>query len=117
MPRGVVTTPNGPPKPGMGRPKGTPNRTTVNARRAIADLVDNNVPRMQKWLDEIAKTQGPDKAWRCMMDVIEFHIPKLARTEVVGANGGPVQGQVEHVIVFRSTETPAIVGDGERDLG
>ncbi len=112
MPRGVNANPLGPGKAGPGRPKGRANETTVNARRAIADLVDNNVPRMQKWLDEIAKTQGPDKAWRCMMDVIEFHIPKLARTEVVGANGGPVQGQIQHVIAFRSTP----VADDECDL-
>lgn len=101
MPRGLNTTPNGPVKRMIGRPKGTPNKSTANAREAIASLVDGNVSRMQKWLDEIANTQGPMAAWRCMMDVVEFHIPKLARTEVTGLNGGPVQSKTEHVIVFR----------------
>lgn len=65
-----------------GRQKGTVNVATANARKAIASLVDNNVPRMQAWLDEIAKKQGAAAAWRCMMDVIEYHVPKLQRTEM-----------------------------------
>lgn len=44
-------------------------------------LVDNNAERMQGWLDEIAATDGPMAAWRCMSDVIEYHIPKLARID------------------------------------
>ena len=30
-------------------------------------------------------------AWRCMTDVMEYHVPKLARTEHVGDGGGPVR--------------------------
>jgi len=59
-----------------------PGRTTLQAREAIAKLVDGNADRLQAWLDEIAE-KDPEKAWRCMMDVIEYHIPKLARTEHV----------------------------------
>lgn len=73
-----------------GRGKGTPNKSTANAREAIARLVDDNAERMQGWLDEIAEREGPLAAWRCMHDVIEYHIPKLQRTEVTGADGGPV---------------------------
>jgi hypothetical protein len=73
-------------KPGPGRPKGLPNKATQNARDAIARLVDGNAHRLEGWLDEIAadEKQGPIAAWRCMMDVIEYHIPKLARTEING---------------------------------
>lgn len=70
---------------------GVPNKATTNAREAIARLVDSNAERMQGWLDEIAQTQGPMAAWRCMADVIEYHVPKLARTEHVGDGGGPVR--------------------------
>ena len=73
----------------MARPKGSPNKATANAREAIAALVDSNAPRMQAWLDAIAADDklGPMAAWKCMADVIEYHIPKLARTEVTGKDG------------------------------
>jgi hypothetical protein len=46
---------------------------------------------MQEWLDRIAEEEGPMAAWRCMTDVIEYHIPKLARTEHVGDADNPLQ--------------------------
>lgn len=79
-----------PPNAGKGRVKGVPNKTTKNAREAIARLVDGNAERMQQWLDEIARNEGPLQAWKCMTDVIEYHVPKLSRSEVTGANGGPL---------------------------
>lgn len=74
-----------------GRTKGTPNKATANAREAIARLVDGNADRLQEWLDQIAERDGPAAAWKCMMDVIEYHVPKLSRTEHTGADGGPIQ--------------------------
>jgi hypothetical protein len=67
-----------------GRAKNTPNKATANAREAIARLVDGNTHRLEGWLDQIAKhpDHGPMAAWKCMMDVLEYHIPKLARTDV-----------------------------------
>ncbi len=76
-----------------GRAAGTPNKATQNAREAISRLVDGNADRMQEWLDRIAEEEGPMAAWRCLTDVIEYHIPKLARTEHTGPNGGPMQVQ------------------------
>ena len=75
----------------MARPKGSPNKATSEAREAIARLVDGNVRRLDLWLDEIYQAKGAEAAWRCMMDVIEYHIPKLARTELTGKDEGPVQ--------------------------
>jgi hypothetical protein len=74
--------------------KGSPNKATRNAREAIARLVDGNAERMQGWLDEIAEQEGPMAAWRCMTDVIEYHIPKLARTEHAGDPDNPLQTSV-----------------------
>ena len=70
-----------------GRPAGEPNKATKNAREAIARLVDHNAERMQGWLDQIAESDGPMAAWKCMNDVIEYHIPKLSRTEMTGKDG------------------------------
>lgn len=84
-----------PPAAGMGRKKGVPNKATANAREAIARLVDGNAERMQEWLDRIADEEGPMAAWRCMTDVIEYHIPKLARTEHVGDPDNPLKTSLE----------------------
>jgi hypothetical protein len=80
-------------KPGPGRKPGVPNKSTTLAREAIAKLVDGNADRLQGWLDAIAKDEkhGPMVAWRCMMDVLEYHIPKLARTEHAGDPNNPLR--------------------------
>ena len=78
-------------KPGPGRPKGCANKSTSNAREAIARFVDGNAHRVQQWLDAIAKENGPLMAFRCYTDMIEYHVPKLSRTELTGKDDGPVQ--------------------------
>ncbi len=81
-----------------GRPKGSPNKSTALAREAIARFVDNNADRLQAWLDEIAMNEklGPKVAFDCFMQVAEYHVPKLARTEVVGVDDEPVKHIHEH---------------------
>lgn len=63
-----------------GRTKGTPNKATTDARYAIAQFVNGNVDRLEGWLDDIA-ADDPHKAFQCFMSVVEYNIPKLARTE------------------------------------
>ena len=96
-----------------GRPPGVPNKATRDARLAIAAFVDNNADRMQEWLDKVAQgvprvdgdgnqrydedgeplwlvPPNPEKAFAMLRDVVEYHVPKLARSEMTGANGGPI---------------------------
>jgi hypothetical protein len=75
-------------KSGGGSRKGTPNKSTAQAREAIARFVDGNSGRLQEWLDQIAEEEGPKAAFSCFVDLIEYHVPKLARTEVTGDGGG-----------------------------
>lgn len=74
-----------------GSRKGIPNKATANAREAIARFVDGNADRLNRWLDEIEEADGPKAAFQCFTDLIEYHVPKLARTEHVGDGGGPVR--------------------------
>jgi hypothetical protein len=98
---------------GSGRLPGVPNKATADARAAIAKFVDGNAHRLQKWLDEVAEGKpaldadgnqiynddgmpvwivppNPEKAHNMFQSVIEYHVPKLARSEMTGANGGPI---------------------------
>lgn len=85
--KGKTNNPNG-------RPKGTANKATTQAREAIAAFVDGNVDRLNGWLDQIA-AKDPKAAFDCFMDVVEYHIPKLARQEHVGDKDAPISFTVK----------------------
>jgi hypothetical protein len=91
------------PKTG-GRTTGTPNKATSAAREAIALFVDSNAPKLQQWLEDVANgvlmpgevgkfavNPNPAKAFELFQSIVEYHIPKLARTEHTGGDGGPVE--------------------------
>ncbi|NBX50848.1 hypothetical protein EBT25_13185 [bacterium] len=82
-----------PPAAGMGRAKGVPNKSTAAVREAIAKMAELNAPRFSNWLDQVA-AKSPEKACDIYLRAIEYHIPKLARTEVTGTDGQPVALQV-----------------------
>lgn len=87
-----------------GRGKGTPNKTTQEAREAIAKFVEGNADRLQEWLDAVAKgvdkdgtvigPPSPEKAFNLFQSVIEYHVPKLARQEITGKDGQPLAVQI-----------------------
>lgn len=74
---------------GKGRKKGVPNKTTIRMKEALALLMDDMAPQMKALIEEIRTNDGPLAAWKCIMDVLEYNFPKLARTEHTGADGGP----------------------------
>ena len=74
-----------------------PGKATQDARQAIALFVDGNAHRLTGWLDAVANGDvandikpNPAKAFEMFQSVVEYHIPKLARTELTGDGGGPV---------------------------
>ena len=81
-----------------GRKAGIPNKTTAQAREAIALFVDGNAHRLAEWLDEVANgipeadiKPNPAKAFELFQSVVEYHVPKLARTEITGADEGAIE--------------------------
>jgi hypothetical protein len=102
--KGKTNNPNG-------RPAGTPNKATTQAREAIALFVDGNAHRLSEWLDQVAHgipdqdvKPNPAKAFELFQSVVEYHIPKLARTEVSGPDGEAVKVErIERVIIDKHT--------------
>lgn len=80
-----------------GSRKGIPNKVTANAREAIAALLDTKFTkdRVGRWLDMIEQDDrpgyGPLACLRALTDLMEFHVPKLARTTVSGDDGSPLE--------------------------
>ena len=81
-----------------GRAVGTPNKATQEARQAIALFVDQNAHRLTEWLNAVADGDptneikpNPAKAFEMFQSVVEYHIPKLARTELTGSDNKPIE--------------------------
>ena len=99
--------------PGSGRQVGSVNKVTLTAKLAIAEFVDGNAHRLTGWLDAVAEgtpmldSQGkqvydqdgnkvyitrpnPERAFNLFQSVVEYHVPKLARSEISGPGGGVI---------------------------
>ena len=72
----------GTPKTG-GRKGGVTNKVTTETKDAFKKLVESNHENMTIWLEKIAMTD-PYKAMQLMIQLSEYFIPKLARTELSG---------------------------------
>jgi hypothetical protein len=88
----------------IGRAAGTPNKATSKAREAISLVAEGMAPKFTDWLTQVAEgvrreptkkeveegkegpfwliKPNPDAAANTYLRAIEYHIPKLARTEV-----------------------------------
>lgn len=69
-----------------GSRKGVANVATTKVREAISVFAAGNIDRLQIWLDKIAETD-PKEAAKLYLATLEYYIPKLARSEMVGADG------------------------------
>lgn len=88
-----------PRKVGAGRKRGVPNKVTQAARECVTLFVEGNIGRLQRWLDQVADgiqtddggwlvAPNPERAFMMVERLLEYHIPKMRRTEV------SVSGQV-----------------------
>lgn len=69
-----------------GRPVGSKNKNTQLIRESYQRLTENNLENMSLWLQQIA-ADSPEKAFKLMLEMSEYVLPKLNRTEVTGAGG------------------------------
>lgn len=64
-----------------GRPKGIPNKTTVEFKEHLNKLLEESAPKMLEWLDEVAK-ESPKDAFDILSKFAEYIHPKLSRQEL-----------------------------------
>lgn len=76
-----------------GRTKGTPNKASRDVREAIAKFAEDKAEAFSGWIDQVAEAD-PAKAADLYLKAIEYHIPKLARTEGAGDEG-------QHILEIR----------------
>lgn len=68
-------------KLGKGRPKGSKNKTPNEIREAYKNFVSDNIPQFQEWLERVAQS-NPAKALELIVNISEFFMPKMNRTEL-----------------------------------
>lgn len=88
-----------------GRPAG-PNKATREFRETVTKVLEGNADNVGLWLTRVAEGEkivgedgsieviskpDPAKALDLLAKLAEFASPKLARTEMSGPNGGPMQ--------------------------
>lgn len=72
-----------------GRPVGSKNKSQERVRQAIADILDDNLPKLQEWLARIA-AEKPEVAFKLVADLIDYSVPRIARTQIEGGTE-PIQ--------------------------
>jgi hypothetical protein len=69
-----------------GRQKGTPNKATAEARATFQMVFEKLAPEVEAWIRAAAE-KDPAKGAELLLRPAEFFVPKLARTEIIGAEG------------------------------
>lgn len=74
---------------GAGRRKGIPNKVTTEVRAIFKGIMERNASKVEAWIAAVAK-DDPARATELLLRLAEFHLPKLARTEVGGLADTPL---------------------------
>ena len=73
-----------------GRMVGDNHRATAAMRKTVVTLLRRNLREIQGWLNATA-AKDPHQALRVVLDMMDFAIPRMARMEHTGDDGGPVE--------------------------
>jgi hypothetical protein len=99
-----------PPRAGMGRPAGVPNKATSAFRETVNRVLEDNAENVSKWLREVG-LQDPARALDLLVKMAEYAVPKLSRQEVTAVVTGdspPRPTMIEIVAVQREEVLAAL---------
>jgi|SRR6185437_3733145 len=83
-----------------GRQPGTENKVTKDIKEAFRQLIDNNLDNMSIWLAKVAE-KNSEKALMLMINLSEYIVPKLLRTEIKDT---PPQDYLPQFIIMKDGE-------------
>jgi hypothetical protein len=69
-----------------GKPKGSQNKVADEIKQAFAQLLQNNVPKLEEWIARVGE-RDPAKALEIYTKISERFVPQLSRQEITGAEG------------------------------
>jgi hypothetical protein len=72
-----------------GRAKGNPNKATAQVREVIARFAEDNAERFGEWITQTAE-KDPARAAELFLRALEYHLPKMSRTELAAGEGADV---------------------------
>lgn len=70
-----------------GRPVGSENKVNDAIRAQFRLLLERQSPKVELWLEQVAE-KDPAKAITCLSNLADFILPRLARQELTGKDGG-----------------------------
>ena len=72
-----------------GRPKGTPNRTTMIVRDLFANILENEQENFKAALEQL-RISSPKDYVQVMTKLSQRFLPEMTRSEITGLDGEPL---------------------------
>jgi hypothetical protein len=83
-----------------GKPKGSANKTTIELRETFQKILKKNIRQIQSDLQQLE----PKDRLRIILQMSEFIIPKLQRTQLAG--GENIHSEENFIILSDGTKIP-----------
>jgi len=78
-----------------GKPKGATNKTTKELREIFQKIIEKNIKTLSKDLQAV----GPETRIKLLIQMAEFVLPKLQRTEISGYGDEQNEESKDYVIL------------------
>lgn len=80
-----------------GRQKGTPNKVTSDIRQAYRQIIEDNLPNVDKWLKKIAEDR-PERALMFIIRLSDYVIPKMQSIQFTDDFDNMSDDQLDRII-------------------
>ena len=81
---------------GMGRQKGSKNRTTKEIREAIRDIVNDELDNFYMSLERV-RSKNPEKYALIIIRLMDMVVPKAQEVEITNASQIDIEGTIKKI--------------------